>query len=131
MCRVAGLLAQQFAEAQQRLEHRIVGLSDSEFYWEPVPGCWTVRPRSTATTALANGKGDWVCDYELPDPDPPPFTTIAWRLVHLCIVNSMYLDFMFGPASADFDDFDIPNTAATAVAWWKRSGADLYPEFVA
>lgn len=25
----------------------------------------------------------WVHDHAQPDPEPPPFTTIGWRLVHI------------------------------------------------
>ena len=30
--------------AWQRLLDRFEGLTDEEYLWEPVPGCWTVRP---------------------------------------------------------------------------------------
>ena len=50
-------------------------LTDDEFFWEPVPHCWTVR---------RDGRGHWAPDYpEPPHPEPPPFTTIGWRLVHV------------------------------------------------
>jgi hypothetical protein len=26
-----------------------------------------------------------VCDFAWPEPDPPPFTTVAWRLAHVSI----------------------------------------------
>ena len=33
------------------LRPRIEGLTDDEYFWEPVPGMWSVR---------RNGEGDWV-----------------------------------------------------------------------
>ena len=58
----------------QRLRRRLDGLTDDEYFWEPAPGCWTVRQRADGT---------WAVDWPLPRPDPEPFTTIAWRLWHL------------------------------------------------
>ena len=61
-----------------RFTTRLDGLTDDEYFWEPVPGCWTIRPDST---------GRWVMDGAdlgpYPDLDPSPFTTIAWRICHL------------------------------------------------
>lgn len=28
-----------------QLRPRLDGLSDDEYFWQPVPGCWTVHPR--------------------------------------------------------------------------------------
>jgi hypothetical protein len=65
MTRVELLLA-QMDEVYERLRARLEGLTDAEYFWEPVPGCWTVH---------RDGSGAWVADYAEPDPDPPPFTT--------------------------------------------------------
>lgn len=66
-----------------QLRKRLEGLTDDEHFWKPVPGCWSVRPRAEATSAMADGKGDLVVDFAWPPPQPEPFTTIAWRLVHI------------------------------------------------
>jgi hypothetical protein len=65
------------------LRSRLEGLTDEEYYWEPVPGCWSLRRRGEATTDDAAGGGDLVLDYSWPEPAPPPVTTIAWRLAHV------------------------------------------------
>jgi hypothetical protein len=62
-----------------RLIDRLDGLSDEEYLWEPVPACWSVRPAADGT---------WVADVgprgtPFTPEDPPPFTTIAWRLWHI------------------------------------------------
>jgi hypothetical protein len=53
----------------------VEGLTDDGFFWEPVADCWTIRK---------DARGHWSADYpEAPHPDPPPFTTIGWRRVHV------------------------------------------------
>ncbi len=61
-------------EVWRRVRARVEGLSDEEYFWEPAPGCWSIRQRDDGT---------WTADWPLPRPDPEPFTTIAWRLWHL------------------------------------------------
>lgn len=57
-----------------RFLRRVASLTDDEYLWEPVTGCWTVRPQ---------GDGTFVADFEWPEPSPTPVTTIAWRMTHL------------------------------------------------
>ncbi len=61
------------------------GLSDEEYFWEPVNGCWSVRRRSEIVNAGDDTWGDdeWGLDIVYPDPQPSPFTTIAWRMAHM------------------------------------------------
>jgi hypothetical protein len=106
MSRVA-LLRSQMDEVYDRLRRRLEGLTDDEYFWEPAPGCWTVhRDRS----------GAWVADYAEPDPDPPPLTTIGWRLVHLADCKLLYHEWAFGPRRLRFPDLAAPATAAEALA---------------
>jgi hypothetical protein len=37
------LLAAQMDEVYGRLRRRLEGLGDDEYFWEPVPGCWSVH----------------------------------------------------------------------------------------
>lgn len=72
------LLRRQLQEAYDRLRTRVEGLTDDEFFWEPVPDCWTVRQ---------DDRGHWAADFpDEPHPVPAPFTTIAWRLVHVALL---------------------------------------------
>jgi hypothetical protein len=64
---------------------RLEGLTDEEYLWEPVEGCWSIRWRDEARSAMAAGGGDLVADFEHPEPSPPPVTTIAWRLGHVLV----------------------------------------------
>src|SRR5215207_11409398 len=106
MTRVELLLA-QMDEVYGRLWARLEGLTDAEYFWEPVPGCWAVH---------RDGSGAWVADYAEPDPDPPPLTTIGWRLVHLADCKVMYHEWAFGERRLRFPDLAAPATAAGALA---------------
>lgn len=69
-----------------QLRPRLDGLTDDEYFWEPVPGCWSIRRRADAVTPMAAGDGDWVADFEFPTPEPTPVTTIAWRIGHIALM---------------------------------------------
>ena len=111
------LLTAEMDEALETLRRRLEGLTDEEFFWEPVPGRWTVHPDES---------GRWVVDYEVQAPDPPPFTTIAWRLAHIAACKIMYHEYAFGPGKLTWDKLDIPYTAADAIAWLEEGHARLH-----
>ena len=95
-------------EAYAELRARVDGLTDDEFFWEPVPNCWTVRKRAS---------GLWAVDYpEPPHPEPAPFTTIAWRLVHVAECKVMYHEYAFGAARLTWPEIDSTHTASDAIA---------------
>jgi hypothetical protein len=100
------------------LRPRLDDLTDEEYLWEPVVGCWSLRRRTEARSAMAAGAGDTVADFEYPEPDPAPFTTIAWRIAHLSIgVFGMRAANHFGdPGSVDYQTTDWPLTAAGGLA---------------
>ena len=103
-----------------RTMERLDGLTDEEYIWEPVPGCWTIRR-----------DGDrMVADWSGPPPDPPPVTTIAWRLHHICGFLSAHglrtVAFERGEARWGLT-VTVPATAAdaceavgTAISAWER-----------
>ncbi len=113
--RMAPLLA-QFDFALDRLLTRLDGMTDAEYRWEPVPGCWSIRPREQTQTNLAFGGGDWVLEAARPAPEPPPFTTIAWRLCHLAIFMHLRADYTIGTKALAWDTSLIPQTAAAGRA---------------
>lgn len=121
------LLSEQFEESSVALLRVLSGIDDPEFFWEPVGGCWTVHRREDRRAKSADGSGEWVIDYELPEPDPAPLTTIAWRTVHVASVNHLYWDYAFGPATAPYD-LAMPGTTRDAVAWLAESQAPLSDE---
>jgi len=56
---------------------RLEGLTDEEFFWEPVEDCWSVRRRGDA----------WAIDGDDSEVGIAPVTTVAWRLCHLAVQN--------------------------------------------
>lgn len=101
-----------------QLRPRLEGLSDEEYFWEPVPGSWNLRRRGTADPALAVGTaGDLTIDFTHPAPQPAPVTTIAWRLGHLivgCLLSRVHGH--FGGPEVDYDTHIYASTAAEALA---------------
>ncbi|GAA1101251.1 DinB family protein [Nocardiopsis composta] len=85
---------------------RLQGMEDDEFFWEPVEGCWSVRP---------GPDGAFAADWAVPAPQPPPVTTIAWRLGHMVVaVLELRLDRHFGPREMDLADTRWPGSADEA-----------------
>ena len=41
-----------------QLRARLAGLTDEEYFWEPVADCWSVRPRGTETAPIEAGSGE-------------------------------------------------------------------------
>ncbi len=113
--RLAPLLA-QFDDAFDRLVARVDGLTDGEYLWEPVPNCWSVRTRANNQTKQARGKGDWVIELDRPEPDPPPFTTLAWRMCHVASGLMMRTDYTTGTKRMIWDDYVVPSTAEGGIA---------------
>jgi hypothetical protein len=92
------------------------GLTDDEYFWEPVEGCWNVQPRGVSTAPIQAGSGAFTIDFALPEPDPPPVTTIAWRLGHVIVgVLGTRASNHFGDRSIDYQTFDYAGTAADAL----------------
>lgn len=87
----------------QQLRPRLDGLSDDEYFWQPVPDCWTVHP-------------DGGIDFAFPPPVPEPFTTIAWRMAHVIVgVLAMRSHSHFGGPQADYTSWPYATDAASAL----------------
>jgi hypothetical protein len=100
-----------------QLRPRLTGLTDEEYRWEPVRGAWNVRPRGTGSAPIQAGRGDFTIDFALPEPDPAPVTTIAWRIGHVVVgVLGARVAGHFGGPPVDYDSHDYPGDAATALA---------------
>jgi hypothetical protein len=89
-----------------QLRPRLDGLTDDEYLWEPAPGSWNIRP----------GRAGNTIDFAYPQPDPPPVTTIAWRLAHVTIgVFAMRAASHFGGPPASYDTWPYAGTATEAL----------------
>jgi hypothetical protein len=100
-----------------QLRDRLDGITDDEYFWEPAPGSWNVRPRGTGTAPVQAGSGAVTIDFAFPVPEPSPFTTIAWRLGHVIVgVLAMRNASHFGRAATGYESFAYAATAAEALA---------------
>jgi hypothetical protein len=105
---------------QHHLWPKLAGLTDDEYFWEPVKGCWSLRP--AGQTTIGHGGGELLIEYAFPAPDPPPVTTIAWRLGHLIVgVFGARNAAHFGGPACDYDSFTYAGTAAGALAQLDRA----------
>lgn len=88
---------------QGALRPRLKGLTDDEYFFEPVPDCWTVHR-------------DGGIDFAYPPPQPEPFTTIAWRMAHIIIgVFAARTHSHFGGPPADYQTWDYATDADAAL----------------
>jgi DinB family protein len=112
----AELLTQLESHWDNQLRPRLDGLTDEEYFWEPVPGCWSIHRRGESTAPLSVGGGDLTMDYAIPQPDPTPVTTIAWRLAHIVVgIFGQRNAAHFGGPPADYRTFEYAGTAAAAL----------------
>lgn len=113
----AELLAQLEWHWSNQLRPRLDGLTDDEYLWEPAQPAWNVRPRDPAGGAAQPGSGPFTVDFAFPEPDPPPVTTIAWRLAHIVVgVLGMRVASHFGGPPVDYQSHAYAGTAADALA---------------
>lgn len=95
---------------------RLDGLTDEEYFWEPSPDSWNVRPRGAGNAPVHAGSGAVTIDFAFPEPDPPPVTTIAWRLGHVIVgVLAVRNATHFGREPTDYQSFAYAETAAAAL----------------
>lgn len=112
------LLHEQFSwHWSHQLRPRLDGLTDEEYLWEPVPGAWSVRPRGRSEAPVQGGSGSVVIEFAVPEPDPAPVTTIAWRLGHVIVgCLAMRNASHFGAPAADYFSWEYAATADAALA---------------
>jgi hypothetical protein len=82
-------------------------------------------------TSRAYGPGEWVLDLELPEPDPAPVTSIAWRLGHLTSGYEGRWHWTFGERTTDplqLVDFTPSAALPSSVSGhWSTAGATASP----
>src|SRR5689334_10942147 len=52
----------------QNLRPRLDGLTDEEYFWEPVRGCWSIRPHGTSAAPMSAGSGKMDGGLRVPCP---------------------------------------------------------------
>lgn len=100
------MLAGQTGIAGALFEHHAAGLGDGEALWEPAQPAWTVR---------RGDDGRWAADWQVPEPDPVPATTIAWTLWHIDYWWTTVLEHCFGDGAPDRAEIRWPGSAADAI----------------
>ncbi|HKR68068.1 MAG TPA: DinB family protein [Streptosporangiaceae bacterium] len=102
---------------QNHLRPGLTSLTDEEYLWEPVAGCWSLRKRGTPTETTLVGNGEYLFEFVYPEPEIPPVTTIAWRLAHVIVgVFAARNASHFGGPPAGVRDFTYAGTATDALA---------------
>ncbi|MEV0123762.1 DinB family protein [Streptomyces sp. NPDC050703] len=98
------------------LRPRLDGLTDDEYFWEPVHGCWSIRPRGGTAAPMSMGSGEWTMDSAPTAPEPAPVTTIAWRMAHVIVSCLGYrVGWHFGGPDIDIKTFAYAGTADEAL----------------
>jgi DinB superfamily len=126
---IAGSLITTFDYVWARLTGRLSGLTDDEYFWEPVTGCWSLRQGDDGRWCLDGGGGGG------PALDPVPVTTIAWRLGHLGgMAVGGFADHRFGDAKLTTDQIAFPPRASAVPGFldehyqtWRAGLARLTP----
>lgn len=108
MARDQDLFRWQFDLTWSLLEYHLDRLDDDDCLWPPADRCWTVRPA---------GDGRWVPDWEEPEPDPPPATSIGWLTWHLGWWWTSAVAAVTGAPIPPRTDVYWPGDAERTVAW--------------
>lgn len=103
-------------QAWSVMEPNLRGLSDEEYFWEPAPGCWSVRRREETRSPECWGRGEWVVETSLDGAVEPATTTIGWRLMHAYDCTTDFTSRAFGHGGRDWNAIEVPGSAAGAVA---------------
>jgi len=110
---------------ENQLRPRLDSLTDDEYFWEPVPGCWNISRRGHSSAPISVGAGEYTMDYALPPYDKEPVTTIGWRLAHIIVAvfGARNASHFGGPSTgggeafppADYPTWTYAGTAAEAL----------------
>jgi hypothetical protein len=127
---IAGSLITTFDYVWDRLTGRLGGLTDEEYFWEPVADCWSLRQDEQGRWGLDGGGGGG------PAPDPVPVTTIAWRLGHRGgLTVGGFADQRFGEGTRTVAQIDFPSGAGAVPGFldehyraWRAGLTGLSPQ---
>jgi hypothetical protein len=97
------LLTRQFEHSVAAVRFALDEVTNDELRWKPVPGCWSVEVDATGGRRLEFVFGE----------NPPPITTIEWRVGHLGMWTIAYHDWIFGGATMRGEDVVIRRARTT------------------
>jgi hypothetical protein len=92
---------------------RVVG----QDVWEPFTVTWSIRRQDQCRTPNPFGAGEWVADFEIPEPAPVPMTTIAWLYWHM------------GSMPGRLCDIDLLGGTRTMASGWTSPYLTHHPVF--
>jgi hypothetical protein len=95
---------------------RLDSLTDDEYFWEPVPNCWSIRAQDAPSNWRLWGSGSHRIEHAEEEPTPAPVTTLAWRLGHMIVgvLGERVHSHFDGPAIA-LGTFPFAGSAAGAL----------------
>lgn len=96
------------------VEPNLQGLTDDEYFWEPLPGMWGVRRRAEVRSPDCWGQGEWAVEHCFDGSMQAP-TTIGWRLMHAYDCTNDFTSRIFGRGGISWNDIEVPGIAAAAV----------------
>ncbi|MFI1826149.1 DinB family protein [Streptomyces sp. NPDC020412] len=102
------LLVSQLDLIWSLFEYHLQEIDDDALLWEPAPGAWSVRQ---------DEQGAWVADWQVPEPDPVPTTSIAWISWHIGYWWTTTLRHCFGPGAPGREEIVWPGSAEAGAAW--------------
>jgi hypothetical protein len=77
---------------RHQLRPRLEGLTDEEYFWQPVPGCWTISRRGTSAAQVSLGGGDFTWDFARSGDGEILFTSV--EVIHhgaeVCLLRDLY-----------------------------------------
>ncbi|MFD3481543.1 DinB family protein [Streptomyces sp. NPDC058665] len=102
------LLVRQLDMSWALFEYFLKDLDDRASLWEPSTDCWTVRQ---------DPEGNWVADWQVPEPDPVPSTSIAWLTWHIGFWWTTTLTHCFGTEAPPRESIHWPGTTEATTEW--------------
>jgi hypothetical protein len=81
---------------QHQLRPRLDGLTDDEYFWQPVPDCWTISRRGESSAPVSVGAGDFTID-SADEPVSPEARLVMYthlEVIHhgaeICLLRDLY-----------------------------------------
>ncbi|MFD3525192.1 DinB family protein [Streptomyces sp. NPDC058653] len=102
------LLVRQLDMAWALFEYYLKDLDDRACLWEPSADCWTVRQ---------DEGGAWTADWQVPEPDPVPSTSIAWLTWHIGFWWTTTLTHCFGEGAPPRESIPWPGSTGATTTW--------------
>jgi hypothetical protein len=114
MADIGTSLCTAFDVAWARFTARLDGLETAEYLWEPVSGCWSIHQDTNGRWRI-DGSGS-----NAPAGDPPPVTTLAWRIGHVAGLGlGGFASQLFENGSLTIQDIEFPGEAAAVPEFCK------------